>query len=349
MVDLVSYHYVLWSLNAVAGLGARFSRGVVASDPDPFKEGDVGVDSIRAYTGKRSHSSRRSAGTAVTADGRARGRSTWTACGYLLAWALGCALPAHASVLQDRLRGFTVGAHRGGFWSVEQSTSGDFAASLEHGADILEIDLRWTKDDGVVVFHSDTLSKHTFCIGLIRDRTFADVTRCGLLPTGARIESFEDVLRWTRGKHVILNAEFKDDEVIEPALRLIERYDAWDRVYFQANAHYDRYARARAAAPRANMLVNAGDMDTLRWALDLGDANLVVISLREPVQTSEAVALVHQYGKLASANSWRAAQYQELFTAACDRLFAMGVDIAITNNVGSCVAERDAMLRRAQR
>jgi glycerophosphoryl diester phosphodiesterase len=262
------------------------------------------------------------------------------ACSFL--WALAWATSAHAGALEDRLRGFAVGAHRGGFWSISQSTRGDFTTSLASGADILEIDLRWTKDDGVVVYHSDTLSKHTFCLGQIRDRTFADVTHCRLLPTGARIESFESVLRWTRGKNVVLNAEFKDDEVIEPALRLVERYDAWDRIYFQANAHYDRYATARALAPRANMLVNASNMDTLRWALELDDPRLVVIELREEIQTPEAVALVHRYGKLVSANSWRPSDYQEFFTAGCDRLFALGVDIVITNNVRSCIAQRNA-------
>ena len=45
---------------------------------------------------------------------------------------------------------------------------------------------------------------------------------------------------------------------------------------------------------------------------------------------------------LASANSWRPSDYQELFTAGCDRLFAMGVDIVITNNVRSCIAQRSA-------
>src|SRR6266403_1529660 len=122
-----------------------------------------------------------------------------------LAWVLGCAMPANATPLQYRLRGFQVGAHRGGFWSVVQSTSGDFAASLESGANVIEIDLRATKDGQVVVYHSDTLSKHTFCFGLIRDTTFVEIGRCGLLPTGTHIESFEDVLRWTGGKDVIVN------------------------------------------------------------------------------------------------------------------------------------------------
>ena len=240
-------------------------------------------------------------------------RASWTVAALL--WALVCPTPSRAATLEDRLRGLSVGAHRGGFWSLAQSTHSDFARSLGSGADILEIDLRWTKDDGVVVYHSDTLSKHTLCLGQVRDRTFTDVIHCRLIPTGAYIESFEKVLRWTHGKNVILDAEFKDDEVIVPALRLVERYDAWDRVYFQANAHYDRYARARALSPRANLQVNASNMDTLRWALELADPHLVVIALREPVQTPEAVALVHQYGKLASANSWRPSDYQELFTA----------------------------------
>ena len=58
---------------------------------------------------------------------------------------------------------------------------------------------------------------------------------------------------------------------------------------------------------------------------------------------------MHQHGKLASANSWRPSDYQEFFTAGCDRLFAMGVDIVITNNVRSCIAQRAAWQRRRDR
>src|SRR5437773_7017560 len=134
--------------------------------------------------------------------------------------ALVCPTGAGTGALEDRLRGFSVGAHRGGFWSVSQSARSDFASSIANGADLLEIDLRWTKDGGVVVYHSDTLSKHTFCLGQVRDRTFDDVMHCRLLPTGARIESFEKLLRWTRGTNVVLDAEFKDDEVVGPALAL---------------------------------------------------------------------------------------------------------------------------------
>jgi glycerophosphoryl diester phosphodiesterase len=260
---------------------------------------------------------------------------------FVLVWSLTCVATAQAMPLEIHLRGGKIGAHRGGYWSLSQSSLRDFAASLKSGTDILEIDLRSTSDGGVVVYHSDTLSKHTFCFGLVRHRTFEDVTHCRLLPTGDRIPGFEKVLRWTRGKNVILNAEFKDEAVIEPTLALVDRYDAWDRIYFQANAHYDRYTLARQRSARADILVNAGDMDTLRWAVALDDRHLI-IGLREPVQTPEAVALVHQYGRLASANSWRPSEYEELLTAGCDRLFAMGVDIVITNNVQSCIAQRAA-------
>ena len=38
-----------------------------------------------------------------------------------------------------------------------------------------------------------------------------------------------------------------------------------------------------------------------------------------------------------------------LFTAGCDRLFAMGVDVVITNNVRSCIAQREARQRGRDR
>src|SRR5262252_7760789 len=77
----------------------------------------------------------------------------------LLTEGLGHPSQACGDTLQDRLRGYNVGAHRGGFWSVVQGTMQDFVHSLDAGADVLEVDLRVTKDGGVVISHSDTLSK----------------------------------------------------------------------------------------------------------------------------------------------------------------------------------------------
>ncbi|HEY2388926.1 MAG TPA: hypothetical protein VGK30_18370, partial [Candidatus Binatia bacterium] len=68
--------------------------------------------------------------------------------------------------------------------------------------------------------------------------------------------------------------------------------------------------------------------------------------LRGPMTNRTAVALVHRYGKAASVNSWSGGHLQELWTAACGKLFSMGVDVVITNNVESCVSQRDAIRKR---
>jgi glycerophosphoryl diester phosphodiesterase len=256
----------------------------------------------------------------------------------------GAAPPASLS-LRERLSGFSVGAHRGGSMRMDSNTISAFEHALEAGADILEMDLRLTKDGVPVVFHDPRLPRlHG------HERAIADLTLEELreykVALRHPIPTFEEVLRWCRGRAVI-NAEFKEQEVVVPAVRLVGEYRAHEWVYFQTKSDPLRYGLARCEDPRVALLFKPADEDDLDWALGLEDDRLVVIELDDPMRRPDVVERVHEAGKLASSNAWHFDVLQEAFCASAGDVFERGIDIAITKRPKSAARQRDRWEARA--
>lgn len=240
-----------------------------------------------------------------------------------------------AESLRERLAGFSVGAHRGGAYGLDSNTLHRFEKARRKGADIVEMDLRATKDGVPVVIHDEKLSGFGKSgRGVVSEMTLADVKRRRAFPCYP-IATFEEVLQWAKGR-VVINAEFKTLDVIAPAIQLVQQYDAFDWVYFQTKSDHARYEKARNEDARVNLLYKPIDDDDLLWALGLDDENLVVIELYAPTRTPENIALIHEHGKLASENSWHFSRTREFFRPACRKVFALGIDIAITERPRCC-------------
>ena len=69
--------------------------------------------------------------------------------------------------LKARLSGKVAGAHQGGIFQNAANTIKQFEAAKKSGMDIVEMDLRITKDGIAVVFHDETLETWTNCNGYV--------------------------------------------------------------------------------------------------------------------------------------------------------------------------------------
>lgn len=82
-------------------------------------------------------------------------------------------------------------------------------ACIDHGIDIIEIDLQLTKDDILIVMHDDRLDRMTNGKGVIRDKTWEEIQSLQLRSssfgkiTPYKVPSFEEVLNLCRGKIMI--------------------------------------------------------------------------------------------------------------------------------------------------
>ena len=232
-----------------------------------------------------------------------------------------------------------VAAHRGGYFG-DPNTISQFLATLGEGAaDILEMDLRKTSDGAVVVFHDDVLDQKTNCSGTVEALTMQELSGCTLARNGFALPAFAKVLDAIHGRAVV-DAEFKTDTVVAPAIAMVQEKHAQRWVYFQVSSDRERYQLARRLGPDISLQFKASDDADLSWALSLHDPMLTVVEMDRDFIDASRIERAHGAGKLVSENSWRYQFSEERWVASCDRAFEMGVDIAVTNNPTSCTAQK---------
>ncbi|MEK6570557.1 MAG: glycerophosphodiester phosphodiesterase family protein [Bacteroidota bacterium] len=107
-------------------------------------------------------------------------------------------------------------AHRGCSGRAPENTVAAFEMALEFGADMIECDVRLTKDDEVVVFHDRTLNRTTDGGGPVEERTLEDLKKLDAGSwfsrrfSGERIPTLNEVLCLLEGR-AFLNIELKAD------------------------------------------------------------------------------------------------------------------------------------------
>jgi glycerophosphoryl diester phosphodiesterase len=146
-------------------------------------------------------------------------------------------------------------AHRGGSRIAPENTMTAFGMALETwGADMLEMDVRLTRDGEVVVIHDASVDRTTDGSGAVSDFALAELQALdagfrfvdldGATPfrgKGVIIPRFEDVL--TAYPDARMNVEAKEAGVAGPLVDVILRHDAQDRVLVAAE-----YERSRRSA-----------------------------------------------------------------------------------------------------
>ncbi|HTO71369.1 MAG TPA: glycerophosphodiester phosphodiesterase family protein [Myxococcota bacterium] len=283
-------------------------------------------------------------------------RAPFRFCACLLLVAPLCAR-ADERTLTERLRGPLVAAHRGGHPFPDSNTVERFEAARLEGADIVETDLQVSSDGVPFLFHDGNLAPATACKGPVSAHTAAEIEACPLVGLSHGPERFEKALEWSQGR-VIVDAELKTAEVVRPAVELVQRYRAWEWVYFQVRNGWDRYADVRVLDDR--IAVEAGPQGRraeaeLAQLLAMKDPRIAIIQLHPDTLTKENLARIHASGKLASIDAWYVARETRLrfwpwhTPSACAQVFAQGVDIAVTNTPRACAEQRDATARRAAR
>ena len=72
-------------------------------------------------------------------------------------------------------QGIILAAHRGDRKTCPENTMPAFEAALNAGMDMIETDIRMTKDGELVVFHDEEVSRTTGAKGWVKDMTLAEM------------------------------------------------------------------------------------------------------------------------------------------------------------------------------
>lgn len=117
-------------------------------------------------------------------------------------------------------------AHRGDSGLAPENTRAAIERAIEMGVDMVEVDVRMTKDGVPVLLHFERLEHTTTGSGLLADHTWEEIERLdagawkGAEFTGERVLSLEDVLDLTRGR-MPLNLDFQAVDAVAPGVAVV--------------------------------------------------------------------------------------------------------------------------------
>ena len=130
-----------------------------------------------------------------------------------------------------------VAAHRATNPNYPENSLAAIAESIRIGVDIVEIDIRKSKDGKLVIMHDRTIDRTTNGTGKVDDFTLAELKafrlKFGNDITEEQIPTFEEVLQLTKGK-ILLDVDFKleGEASVRQTFALIEKYGMEDQILF---------------------------------------------------------------------------------------------------------------------
>ena len=216
----------------------------------------------------------------------------------------------------------TVIAHRGDSVGARENTPAAFASAVALGADMVELDLRRTRDGTIVVLHDQSLLRLWGVDASVGELDWAEVAG---LRSGddedSRIPLLSEVLR---ALPLPLMVDFTRREVVEGALTAVEAAGALERSLFvTGNVPALRLLRGRSGEARLGLTwTEAGDVPVaLLEELKAEYWNPMSLLVRP-----DAVETVHEMGLQVSC--WTVDDPEEM-----GRVCSTGVDAVVTNRV----------------
>lgn len=124
-------------------------------------------------------------------------------------------------------------AHRGDWRNFPENSIEGIQSCIEKGFDIIEIDVRLTKDSIPVLMHDVTLDRTTNGKGKVADLTWQEVQQLNLKnglgrTTIFKVPSLEEVLKLTKGK-IIINLD-KSYSIFKFLMPYIRKYDMSNQI-----------------------------------------------------------------------------------------------------------------------
>ena len=191
---------------------------------------------------------------------------------------------------------------------------------------MVELDLRRTRDDHIVVLHDPTLERLWGLDRAIGDLDLADVRQLG--QGDQRIPTFGELLA---AFDIPLMVDFTGPEVVEGALAAVREADAIERSLF-VTGHVPALRQLRGLAPEVRIGLTWVKPEPPDSAL-LEELDAEFWNPMFRLVSFDAVAAVHALGRKVSC--WTVDKTRHM-----DRVAAAGVDAIVSNRiadlVGSC-------------
>lgn len=152
----------------------------------------------------------------------------------------------------------TVAGHRGDMYNCYENTMESFEYAVKNGVDMVETDVRVTKDGVLILMHDDTVARTTDGEGCVRDKTYDEISKlnAGDRNAPSHIPTYAEFMEWASKQDIMLNIEIKEynkvyggvsnqarcDYCIDKVLELVDKYKMADKVVINS---FDAYVLQR--------------------------------------------------------------------------------------------------------
>lgn len=127
-----------------------------------------------------------------------------------------------------------VGGHRGCLRSYQENTQKAMEEGIARGADYLEIDIQFTKDNQIVIYHDTCLEDKLKLIGNTSDYTLDALRKY------TEINTLDEILAWGKSRSLYFGLELKEVPVqmqelsmkmLPSLIRCIKKYEMLQNVF----------------------------------------------------------------------------------------------------------------------
>lgn len=167
------------------------------------------------------------------------------------------AVPPIAELLHPDNPRVLVAAHRGAWnWAPENSLAA-IDEAVAHGADIVECDVRATRDDVLVLLHDATLDRMTTLTGAVEALTWAELGAARLRAgaggadaavTGLRLPTLSEALECARGR-IVVNIDTKVGLLADRVAQAVVSAGMADQVFVKAAIEHPGHVQAVRTSP----------------------------------------------------------------------------------------------------
>jgi glycerophosphoryl diester phosphodiesterase len=146
-----------------------------------------------------------------------------------------------------------IASHRGTHNDFPENSMSAFKRGIELGIDVIEMDVRHTKDDSLVIMHDATVDRMTNGKGKVSDLTFEEVRSLRLKFKGElteeKVPTLEEALNLARGK-ILVDLDIKTNKVPE-IMKVVDRTQTANTCfYFLGRGIYAKMVKEKKPAYR---------------------------------------------------------------------------------------------------
>jgi len=235
-------------------------------------------------------------------------------------------------------------AHRGASGLAPENTLGAFKIAIELGADMIELDIRPTKDQKAIVFHDKKLNRTTPVSGVVKNLYINELKRIDagswfndIEHKSETIPTLDETIDFLKD-HCELLVEIKserrqiENEFLHNLIKLINRHDVRDKVIIQSfdskilkrfYTIYPNYRFQKLIVWKVPFIKVQFDQRLMLENI-LKNPHYESINVDHRYATPNLVRKIHRHNK--KIYCWTVNQELRMF-----RLMNMGVDGIITN------------------